>query len=90
MMCKIKTHHIFYFFHKKFEKYFLSNLIAISKKVCYSINEVKKTTNESEEKIMAKKRHDIGKIATKIMAGVLAALMVVGFAGTLIYYLVSM
>ncbi len=39
---------------------------------------------------MAKKRHDIGKIATKIMAGVLAALMVVGFAGTLIYYLVSM
>ena len=57
--------------------------------MCYSINIVKKT-NECEEKVMAKKRHDIGKIATKIMAGVLAALMVVGFAGTLIYYLVSM
>lgn len=39
---------------------------------------------------MAKKQHDIGKIATKIMAAVLAILMVVGFAGTLIYYLVTM
>lgn len=38
---------------------------------------------------MAKKKYDIGKIATKVMAVVLALLMVVGFAGTLIYYLVA-
>lgn len=38
---------------------------------------------------MAKKQYDIGKIATKIVAAILAILMVVGFAGTLIYYLVA-
>lgn len=38
---------------------------------------------------MANKKHDIGKIATKIMAAVLALLMLIGFAGTLIYYLVA-
>lgn len=38
---------------------------------------------------MSKKQHDIGKIATKIVAAILAILMVVGFAGTLIYYLVA-
>ena len=38
---------------------------------------------------MAKKqRKDMGKIATKIMAALLAVLMVVGFAATLIYYLI--
>lgn len=38
---------------------------------------------------MAKKQHhDIGKIATKIMAAILAAMMVLAVAGTLIYYLV--
>ena len=37
---------------------------------------------------MAKKQHDIGRIATKIIAVFLAVLMVVAFAGTLIYYLV--
>lgn len=38
---------------------------------------------------MAKKQHDIGRIATKIIAAILAILMVVAFAGTLIYYLVA-
>ena len=37
---------------------------------------------------MAKKQHDIGRSATKIIAGFLAVLMVVAVAGTLIYYLV--
>lgn len=37
---------------------------------------------------MAKKQHDIGKIATKIIAAILAILMVLAVAGTLIYYLV--
>ena len=37
---------------------------------------------------MAKKqRRDIGKITTKIMAVILAVLMLVGFAATLIFYL---
>ena len=49
----------------------------------------KKIKNESEDKIMAKNKHDIGKIATKIIAAILAILMVVAFAGTLIYYLVA-
>lgn len=39
---------------------------------------------------MAKKQHDIGRVATKIMAAILAILMLVGFAGTLIYYIVAM
>ena len=38
---------------------------------------------------MAKKQHDIGRIATRIIALVLAILMVVAVAGTLIYYLVA-
>ncbi len=37
---------------------------------------------------MSKNRHDIGKILTKIMAAILAILMVLAVAGTLIYYLV--
>ena len=38
---------------------------------------------------MAKKQRDIGRIATKIVAAILAVLMVVAVAGTLIYYLVA-
>ena len=38
---------------------------------------------------MAKKQRDIGRIATKVIAAILAVLMVVAFAGTLIYYLVA-
>lgn len=38
---------------------------------------------------MAKKQIDKMKIFTKIMAGILALLMVVSVAGTLIYYLVA-
>lgn len=37
---------------------------------------------------MAKKQRDIGRIATKIIAAILAAVMVVAVAGTLIYYLI--
>ena len=39
---------------------------------------------------MSKKQRDIGRIATKIIAAILAILMVVAFAGTLIYYLIAM
>lgn len=39
---------------------------------------------------MAKKNRDAGKIFTKIMATILALLMVLGIAGTLIYYLIAM
>lgn len=37
---------------------------------------------------MAKKRYDAGKILTKVIAGVLAALMIFAVAGTLIFYLI--
>lgn len=37
---------------------------------------------------MAKKQRDIGRIATRIIAAILAILMVAAVAGTLIYYLV--
>ena len=36
---------------------------------------------------MAKKQHDIGRIATKIIAGLLSLIMLSSFSGTLIYYL---
>lgn len=40
---------------------------------------------------MAKKqKRDIGKIATRVMAVFLVVLMIVGFAGTLIYNLIAM
>lgn len=38
---------------------------------------------------MAKKPIDKSKLLTKIMAGVLAGMMVIAFAGTLIYCLVA-
>lgn len=38
---------------------------------------------------MAKKQRDIGRIATKVIAAILAVLMVLAVAGTLIYYLVA-
>ena len=44
--------------------------------------------NQRRDESYGKKQHDIGRIATKIIAGFLAVLMVVAFAGTLIYYLV--
>ena len=37
-----------------------------------------------------KNKKDIGKIATKIMAIILASLMILSVAGTLIYYIVVM
>ncbi len=36
---------------------------------------------------MSKKKHDINEIIVKVMAAILAVLMVVAVAGTLIYYL---
>lgn len=39
---------------------------------------------------MSKKQRDAGKIFTKVMASVLALLMILGIAGTLIFYLVGM
>lgn len=37
---------------------------------------------------MAKKRYDAGKIFTKVLAVILAAMMVFAVAGTLIFYLI--
>ncbi len=42
--------------------------------------------NKKKEGIKMK-QHDKGKIATKIMAGILAALMLLGTVGTLLYYI---
>ena len=39
---------------------------------------------------MTKKQRDAGKIFTRVMAGILALLMVLGIAGTLIFYLIAM
>lgn len=39
---------------------------------------------------MSKKKYETGKIFTRIMAGILAILMVVGMGATLIYCLISM
>lgn len=39
---------------------------------------------------MAKKKIDKRKLATRIIAGVMAGLMVIGFSFTLIYYLTRM
>lgn len=39
---------------------------------------------------MAKKKHNVGKIAVKFMAIILAALMILGVSATLIYYIMSM
>lgn len=37
-----------------------------------------------------KNKRDISKIAGKVMAGILAVMMLLSVAGTLIYYLVSL
>lgn len=38
---------------------------------------------------MAKKKHDIGKIATRVMAAILAGLMLLSVVATLIYCLIG-
>lgn len=38
---------------------------------------------------MAKNKRDIGKLATRIMAGILAGLMVLSIAGTLIFFILQ-
>ena len=57
------------------------NIEKIAKK-CYNINSFYR-----RYKIMSKK-HEAGRIFVKIMAAVLAILMIVAMAGTLIYYMV--
>ena len=37
---------------------------------------------------MSKKRYDAGKILTKVLAGILAGIMVLSVAATLIWYLI--
>ena len=39
---------------------------------------------------MAKKKHNVGKIAVNFMALILAALMILGVAASLVYYLIVM
>lgn len=49
-----------------------------------------KKENNKQEKVKQKNKRDIGRIATRIIAAVLAFLMVVAFATTAIYYLINM
>ena len=42
---------------------------------------------EKEEKKVTKKKIDKMKVATKVLAGILVFIMVVAFAGTLMFYL---
>ena len=39
---------------------------------------------------MAKKNRDAGKIFVKVMASILALLMLLGICGTLLFYLIAM
>lgn len=43
--------------------------------------------NKDKEKVKTKKHIDYGKIAVRVISAILAVLMVVAVAGTLIYYL---
>ena len=45
-------------------------------------------TNKKEK--TQKNKRDIGKIATKVMAAILALLMILAVGGTLVYYLINM
>lgn len=56
----------------------------LKKKTKYVIN---KYSSKKEELNMSKKQRDAGKIFVRIMAGILAGLMILGVAGTLIYYI---
>jgi len=48
---------------------------------------ISKNKKVRESKKMAKKHHNIGEIMVKIMAVILALLMIIAVAATLIYYL---
>lgn len=39
---------------------------------------------------MTKRKRDAGKIFVKIMSAILALLMILGIAGTLLYYIIAM
>ena len=43
-----------------------------------------------KEKRVAKRKIDVSKLFTRIMAGIMAVLMVLGICFTLIYYLIRM
>ena len=45
---------------------------------------------KNDENNKQKNRRDIGRIATKIVAALLAILMVLAVAGTLMYYLIEL
>ncbi len=50
----------------------------------------KKDNNEKKKTVKKEKpKADMGKIATKVLAAILALIMIFALAGTLIYYLVS-
>lgn len=42
---------------------------------------------EKEENKVTKKKIDKGQVAIKVMAGILAGIMVLAFAGTLMFYI---
>lgn len=56
-------------------------------KQCAKIYNIKQ---EERGKTMAKKKHNMGKVAVKFMALILAALMLLGVAATVIFYLIAM
>lgn len=49
---------------------------------------MKKMKKNKQEKVVKKHKYDKGQIFVKVMAGILALLMVVGFAASLIYALI--
>lgn len=55
----------------------------------YDITNVKYFTRDRREETMEKKKIDKRKLATRIMAGFLALLMVVGTVGSFVYYLIN-
>lgn len=60
----------------------------ILKKIIYNLLLLVGEINK-EGIVMAKKNRDAGKIFVKVMASILALLMVLGIAGTLLFYLIA-
>ena len=73
-------------FPKKIDTIIIVQALEKKVEICYNIIRVK----IKEDKLMAKKKkRDIGKIAIRVIAAVLALMFVVSMAGTLIYYLAA-
>lgn len=53
------------------------------------ILKINRNNTQRREEIVEKRKIDKRKIATRIMAGILALLMVVGTVGTLVYYVIN-